>query len=580
MGHPRLIDSGGTRVEMTSKKSIAVLGLLALASDGIRSRAWLQQKLWGSRDAKQAQNSLRRELSNMRRSLPCVPLVADNRAVRLDLAAIWIDAVHGNGAAGAGDEDFLEGLDIAGEEDFEEWLRDARSQIAAGPIAAGQNTAGGRLGNGSAADEDSPEWGSSGQPQPDRGAADGSAFFASPADPGDCQPPAIEIATDRAAGALTSEAAALLRLVTQELAGSLARLGTLQVSTAHDGRDGAEGSAGIAATPIRPEPGRHMLQVSLVPVGNAPLLAAACLEYRSRAVLWSETVALPAPLQMNDLTLRIGRIANCVEGAVLATGRLPGDAAVHDLDLMRSLAMQRFLMRRIRSASDNSLAEKLQRRIESIHSDPETEIYRAMIALRAFWWKPQRGSLRDIRHLGEQALARNPGDARPLMVLAILETWSGNFGVATHLLERAIAANPAGASAYANLGSVYLLRGDSQKAVQMLRTADALSPFDPELFWIHGQLATAAFIEGDLDEALRQAGNALSLHSRYCLPALIALNCHLQKGDAVMARRFSHHPAFARPAVLNHVLALMPFEDPSHTRRLRAGVETAAAQHA
>lgn len=579
IGHPRLIDGGGNRIEMTSKKSIAVLGLLALASDGIRSRAWLQQKLWGSRDTKQAQNSLRRELSNMRRTMPCVPLVADNRAVRLDLDAIWIDALHGNGAARAGEEDFLEGLDIAGEDDFEEWLREARSQIAGGNGTGGN----GHAGNGRATsrgtdggDDGDEDW-SAEDPEAgprwhgETGARAGTAAYP------DCPPPCVEIVLDEA-GAFGGPSGGWFRLVLQELTRCLSRLGTLRVVATTDGGRTASGSATWPDLSGPGASGRHVLQVSFLAFDDTAMLAAACMDPVSRTVIWSETLPLPAASQSGSLSLATGRIANSVEGAVLAAGRGPRGAP-GELELDCCLATQRFLMRRIRSCADNSLAEKLQRRLEAARPGPETEIFRALMALRAFWWRPQRGSVRDIRHLGEQAMARNPGDARPLTVLAILEKWTGHFPAAIHLLERAIACNPASSTAHANLGAVHLLRGDSATAQRLLKTADALSPFDPELFWVQGQLAAAAFVQGEIDTALVHAENALSLNSRYCLPALIALDCHLQRGDAVLARRASRHPAFARPAVLSHVLALMPFENPDHVRRLRAAVEKAAARH-
>ncbi|WP_339561592.1 hypothetical protein, partial [Pseudomonas sp. EA_65y_Pfl1_P113] len=40
----------GTRLQITSRKGIALLALIALARSGDRSRAWLQAQLWGGRD--------------------------------------------------------------------------------------------------------------------------------------------------------------------------------------------------------------------------------------------------------------------------------------------------------------------------------------------------------------------------------------------------------------------------------------------------------------------------------------------------------------------------------------------------
>jgi TolB-like protein/Flp pilus assembly protein TadD len=124
----------GRRIEVASRKGIALIALLAMSQRGERSRIWLQNMLWGSREPEQAQASLRRELANLRlvpdvRSL----LQIDRVRVVLDIGQIDIDErvtdrssdyTHGSRSASL---DFLEGIDILGEEMFEDWLRGQRS---------------------------------------------------------------------------------------------------------------------------------------------------------------------------------------------------------------------------------------------------------------------------------------------------------------------------------------------------------------------------------------------------------------------------------------------------------------------
>ncbi len=131
----------GTRLSITSRKSIALLALVALARSGERSRTWLQSQLWGSREPDQARASLRRELSNLRLAINpshgAPLLIADSRRVRLDLARLDIDVRELNANVansrrvsltdpGA----LLEGLDVPGEEEFEDWLREQRQHVA------------------------------------------------------------------------------------------------------------------------------------------------------------------------------------------------------------------------------------------------------------------------------------------------------------------------------------------------------------------------------------------------------------------------------------------------------------------
>lgn len=131
----------GTRLPITSRKSIALLALVALARSGERSRTWLQSQLWGSSAPDQARASLRRELSNLRLAInpsegPPL-LIADPRRVRLDLARLHIDVrdlnadVANTRRASITDPGaLLEGLDVPGEEGFEDWLREQRQHVA------------------------------------------------------------------------------------------------------------------------------------------------------------------------------------------------------------------------------------------------------------------------------------------------------------------------------------------------------------------------------------------------------------------------------------------------------------------
>lgn len=131
----------GRRIPLTSKKGMALIALLAMARAGERSRAWLQDQLWGSRAPEQARASLRRELSNLRTVLADhasePPIIIEPSRVRLDLARVSIDVreleadLAAHRATGIGEGDFLEGIDLAGEEEFEDWLRVQRQMVAA-----------------------------------------------------------------------------------------------------------------------------------------------------------------------------------------------------------------------------------------------------------------------------------------------------------------------------------------------------------------------------------------------------------------------------------------------------------------
>jgi len=126
MGAFQLTAPNGQRLDLGSKKAVALLALLATAATGERWRTWIQEKLWGSLEPQRAQGGLRRELHRLRRLTEpySVPLLySDFRVVRLNLSVVDVD-IKETVAANSGE--FLEGLDLAGEDNFEQWLRDMR----------------------------------------------------------------------------------------------------------------------------------------------------------------------------------------------------------------------------------------------------------------------------------------------------------------------------------------------------------------------------------------------------------------------------------------------------------------------
>ncbi|MEQ1510410.1 MAG: tetratricopeptide repeat protein [Sphingopyxis sp.] len=137
LGPFALLTPDGTRIDISSKKACALLALLAMASNGERSRTWLRTMLWETRDEEQAMASLRRELSSLGRQLDACGagtlLLRSRDRIQLDLGRINVDALdlalHIDSASSIRDNQFLEGFDLRDSEAFEDWLRNQRSRI-------------------------------------------------------------------------------------------------------------------------------------------------------------------------------------------------------------------------------------------------------------------------------------------------------------------------------------------------------------------------------------------------------------------------------------------------------------------
>jgi len=88
MGSFRLLGPEGERIDIASRKGMAMVAMLALAEGGERTRGWLQEKLWGQRDRPQAQGSLRRKVAHLHEYLNVRPkplLICERQRVMLDL---------------------------------------------------------------------------------------------------------------------------------------------------------------------------------------------------------------------------------------------------------------------------------------------------------------------------------------------------------------------------------------------------------------------------------------------------------------------------------------------------------------
>ena len=68
LGPFSFVDPEGRRIVISSRKGAALIAMLAVSKDGERARGWLQTQLWGSREPKEANGSLRRELSDLLRA--------------------------------------------------------------------------------------------------------------------------------------------------------------------------------------------------------------------------------------------------------------------------------------------------------------------------------------------------------------------------------------------------------------------------------------------------------------------------------------------------------------------------------
>jgi TolB-like protein len=133
-----LFGGNGGRIEITSRKSRALIALLALSPGGSRGRNWIQAMLWGSRFREQAQASLRRELATLcsvleERGAGSL-LERTTSWIRLDLEAVDVDVLSlglvPREQSASSDGAFLEDVALSDCPEFQDWLQAQRSRVA------------------------------------------------------------------------------------------------------------------------------------------------------------------------------------------------------------------------------------------------------------------------------------------------------------------------------------------------------------------------------------------------------------------------------------------------------------------
>lgn len=539
MGAFRLYAPGGERIEIASKKGMALMAMLAMAKGGERTRSWLQDRLWGSRQRAQAQQSLRRELGNLRQLIPANDLVsADYERVRLDLSCCSVDALDIlSGAMPAPQArrlgEFLEGFDIAGEDAFEDWLREQRRLI------------GGAV-------EEHP-------------AGEVAAPSARPAATERFGKPAIAMLP--IADAAGAESSKRLRLVEDELVDRISRIRWLSLIAPHtvaELRREQSGRAGAAAVDAR-----YLLEVKpLGRVGDEEI-ALTLVEAPTGRTLISRHFLFTGDREelgagCRDLVAAIdAQVETAEQQRVL---HKPLDKLQGHERIWRA----RWHLDRL-SRTDAAIARSL---IDAVTADqpdlPEALIQLGFCKAWSIW--AGRGSqedIRDLRATGLRAVAADPYDARGHLLVGMAETWLRRPDRAGLALHEAIRLNPGLGQAYMQLGSALYLGGNPEAALPPMDTALALNPQNTQLFCVLAERGMVCCMLGRHEDAIEMAELALLRRPAYWFAHLVKIAALVQLDRLLDARAAFADLRRAKPRFSPDFIDWLPFTRPEWPDFLR-----------
>lgn len=547
LGPFRLERRDGGRIDISSKRGQALLAMLATSGAGERTRAWLQDKLWGSREAEQAQASLRRELSNLRQVVNqpgCTILHADHQRIWLDLALVDVD-LRRLDYAGAGE--FLEGFDLAQEDGFEEWLRTERQRAdlrshAPAPAPTPEST---------------PP-----VPQLDPGFADLPALAVLP----------FNNATGDPAHNFLADG------LSEDLIDRLSRLRWLPV-IARSSSHAAGSQISDPRTAAQQLGARYVVEGSLR-AGPVIQLLASLTDTHSGQVLWSSRIPMPDHANPAGLEDLLGVLAATLELKVdqreqsRALAKPATDLAVSDL-IWRGRwhlnRLSRMDAARARECFDEALARE--------PASPEALIQSTWARLWDLWrTRGDEADIRAVRQMAQRAIIADYDDARGHMLAGVAESWLRQPLRSEALLRRAIDLNPSLVLAHAQLGSTLSLRDAPAEALVHLDFAIRLSPNDQQLFFIAGERALAHLMLNDWEAALADAETAISRRGAYWYAHVLKINALSHAEQPELAARALTELMANSPTFSPDWLDWIPFIDRNWNTFLQRGLNPGASR--
>ena len=556
MGSFRLLGPEGERIDIASRKGVAMVAMLALAEGGERTRGWLQEKLWGQRDRPQAQGSLRRELTHLRDYLNVGPkplLICERQRVMLDLSQIDVDALmpkQGAKQGGVATGEFLEGFDLAGEGGFEDWLREQRGLLEAG--------SGARSGSGAQAAVPSPTV----EPSP--------ASFV--------DRPALAILPF---ANLTEDAAHdyLCEGLSEDLIDRLSRLRWLPVIA-------RSSSFAFASDRVDPRTigqklhAKYVLEGRLKRAKGGFTVAVNLSDATSGYSLWSHRVPLPPDRSQDALDPIVAELVGVLDAQIdyAEQVRARGNRQ-NRLEFNNLIWRGRWHLNRLTRADSEMARQLFDQALELEPQSPEAIIQQTY---RLGWslWARRGGDaeIAEMRHLAHLAIVADPDDGRGHLQAGIAEMWLRQPGRARTLFERAIELNPSLCQAHAQLGGHYNLVGEPAAAIGPLRTAQRLSPNDVHSFYFLCELALSHWMLGKWVEAIDLADQSLIRRPAYWYALAVKINALVGGGDLEAARRAYGELMTVKPDFTPQFIDWVPFIDRTWNRRLAEGLAAATGE--
>jgi TolB-like protein/Flp pilus assembly protein TadD len=462
--------------------------------------------------------------------------------------------------------EFLEGFDLAGEEGFEDWLREQRGRLEAG---AGARTA----------------------PAASAGAGAGTSAGTGPgaltAAPSPTVEPAPASFVDRPALAilpfanLSGDAAHdyLCEGLSEDLIDRLSRLRWLPVIARSSSFAFASDRVDLRVIGQKLR-AKYVLEGRLKRASDGLSVAVSLSDAATGYLLWSHRVALPPERSQDALDPIVAELVGVLDAQidyaeqVRARGNRQNRLEYNDL-----IWRGRWHLNRLTRA-DSEIARRLFDQALELEPESPEAIIQQSFALGWSLWARRGGAaeIAEMRQLAHRAIVADPDDGRGHMQAGIAEMWLRRSSRARTLFERAIELNPSLCMAHAQLGGHYNLMGEPAAAIEPLRMAQRLSPNDVHSFYFLNEFAVAHWMLGNWAEAAGHADQSLIRRPAYWYALVIKINALVGSGDPDAARRAYGELMTVKPDFTPQFIDWIPFVDGAWNRRMADGLAVATGE--
>ena len=467
----RSVEDGG--FELTGAKHKALFVLLATAPFGRRTRAFLQETLWGVACYDTGRQSLRRALADIKAVMGPVfgdLITSTNAEVTLDLSRVKFVGLPGQGT-------FLEGLEIR-EAGFQQWLAGIRANPAQ---------------------------------------LDG-IFSLSTRVASVSVLPTVAVIPFRAVSGEATDAT-VGDWLAEEMCRSLSRSRLLAVISHLSARELSSGGIDIALvrTRLRAD---YCLAGSIRRAGADFVLDADFVDVNSGRILWTRQFTSPIDRVMQAAESGIAAIVQAI-GAAIADEALAHVAGrpMWEVEDHRLLVAGVRLMSRSRLldlAKSRELLEEAHRRAP--HAAEPCSWLSKWCALSVFnnWSTNVEADRQLARDYAARALDLSPDNSFCLTIDGFVQNnLYKRLDVAEQRFQAALSVNPSDALSNLLHGILHAFKDQGADAVRLTEKARRLSPLDPFRYFYESLSASAYLSTEEYEKALAFANSSLVLNERH-----------------------------------------------------------------